>query len=260
MKNEIVSRELLRCTPENKTELVDLLHILRIAPMLNAEDVNPAYFDALSGKTTVFDIPAHRSSLEGGGGWWRSTVTTDYLKPYWEAMKQRYGADPFDVDLTPAAHIVTHTHIVERLWADAGVTRFTSVFEHFNYQGKVFPDQQAAEDKATRDARTDVANILGHWHHVPEFIERCNGMYVRNPAWGRNASTYDPGLDNEKVWALLSETWLARHGTQGQKDMLARYSYVYGPGEKSWACTRNYEGFHVDNYNKHVTWKEFQAL
>jgi hypothetical protein len=42
--------------------------------------------------------------------------------------------------------------------------------------------------------------------------------------------------------------------------MLARYSYVYGPGEKSWACTRNYEGFHVDNYNKHVTWKEFQAL
>jgi hypothetical protein len=262
MKIELESKELIRCTPENKTELKDLLYILRIESMLSEEEINPEYFAALKGEITVFEKRAHRSSLEGGGGFVRSTVTTDYLQPYQELMKSRYGSGLTDGDLTPAMHIATHTHFVEKFWVEAGVPYFTSVFELFNWQGKVFATQEEADAKAVLDSQYHLENILGIYHHIPEFLELGNGLFKHNPAYGRCIASYDPGVHNEKVWALLSELWLERCGTPGQKAILERYSYVSEPrsAAKSWACIRDCSGFHVDGYTKSVTWEEFKKL
>jgi hypothetical protein len=171
----------------------------------------------------------------------------------------RYGyCFPFDIDLTPATHIATHTHFVEKLWVEKGVTYYTSVFEHFNWMGKVFKDQADADIKATTDARNDVADILGHACPNPEFIALNNGLYKRNPRYPGNGTVYEPGLDNEKVWTLLSETWLERFGTPEQKALIARYSHLDGPFHQAWPCVRDYRGFHADAWKTHVTWEEFK--
>lgn len=257
MHINLISRFEIECTPENQVELEDLLNILRIE-LTKGKALNPEYMDAINGITKTFKMVAHRSATEGGGGWVRNTVTTDYLNPYWEAAKERYASPRFAVDLTPVMCIATHTHFVERLWDTGTVTYYASVFPCYPYVGETFVSDDAMRARAEKEARGDVAAILGHYHVISEFIEMGNGLFRRNPKWGSTPTTYDPGLDNEKVWRLLSDTWLDKYATAGQKAVLKRSSSV--ERVPHWAGIRDYQGFYVDGYTKLVTWKEFQAL
>ncbi len=263
MKTEIHDRFRITCTPENKKEMVDLLNILRIEPTQMVDGlpvINPAYMSAMNGETTSFERVADTSATEGGGGWMRNTVTTEYLKPYWERMKCHFNADPFDIDLTPACHIVTHTHTVERLWQEGDKTYYTSVFSLYPRIGeKLSPDQVIS--RADKEAREDVADILGKLQVDSEFIELGNGLFKRNPNV-RSRHLIEP--DNNKIWELMADTWLEKFGTVAQKLTIATRAYRGHRGTTHWdhlsSSHGKHTGLHLDNCNVSMTWEEFQKL
>jgi hypothetical protein len=263
MKTEIHDKFKITCTPENKRELIDLLDILRIEPTTLVDAVpviNPDYMAALNGEVTSFELTAHRSSTEGGGGWMRNTVTTPFLQPYWARLKKHFGADPFDLDLTPACHICTHTHIVERLWHGKGSTFYTSVFELFPRQGETLnPDQVLSH--AVKEAGEDVAGILGKLRCDPEYIQGPYGSMTLNKH-RFIGPTMVPGSD--KIWELMVDTWLERFGTVGQKLTIATRAYRGHRGDTHWdhlsSSYGEHTGLHLDNCNVSMTWEEFQQL
>jgi hypothetical protein len=251
MKVELHDRFSVTIIPETVTERVDLANVAGLKP------TDPNYLDLYTGKTPSITPLAHRSSTEGGGGWMRHTVTTDYLTPYWERLVRQFGATPVDLDFGPvldAAGRIGHTYLAESLVysAETKLTTWTSVFELFPYIGERFPDQAAILARADREAREDIANFLGASVYPREYIEVGNGLFKKNPDWGRARITYRPGVENSNVWKFMCDWWRQTQATPGQLALLERAT-KYWREPTAW-------NFAYDNHNQVMKWEEFSQL
>jgi hypothetical protein len=251
LKVELHDRFKVTVTPETRQERIDLAHVAGM------DETSDAYIAMLTGETKSVDLAAHRSATEGGGGWQRVSVTTEYLKPYMDRLVKQFGARREDLDLGPVLDStgrIGHTYLAESLTYTAGtdVATWTSVFQLYPYVGEKFPDQAAVDARAVAEAKKDVAGLLGRSDTPREFIDAGNGFYKRNPNYGRGITSYLLGVENPKVWKFLCHWWRENQTTPGQLALLERASQY-------WDKPTEYD-FNYDDFNHTMKWEEFAQI
>lgn len=181
----------------------------------------------------------------------------DMSEPYVKRLAQFTGyehpATLPDLDFAEACGRLKATRILERLYTEHGHFCFEAWVEAEPWNGKTAPEY------ADQLARKYVEDEIGDRPHVPEFLQNRNGTYSPNPKY---ATGYTPAIRpavRPDIWRVLVEWWRDNHATPAQLDLLSRYSR-YGKLDTSHPFDANhYQGFHVDNYTRHVTWEEFQG-
>ncbi len=275
MKAEIIDRATLRLTLETVAEASDYVRVcLGIEPRSDVDAFVAARDEIVSGGLpAVRDAKADRHYVACNGGWGRETVTFDELmRPYWDRLHEWTGSPPFAVDLTDVMGGTNYTHIVVVALCDnAGKLHVDAIDAVWTNQWEWLGDDppegkkkasQTFEQRLHDTLHRYVAESIGHVAPIDEFVDNGNGTYRRNPKYATGyRNPVQPMCANEKVFDAIFAAWEAQHATPGQRDALARYATYKGqrpPLRPS--CKTDYQGFHVDDYRRHLKWDEFRAL
>jgi hypothetical protein len=205
---------------------------------------------------------APKSATDGGGGFGVFKVETDYLRPYWELLKKRTGADPFTVDLLFAVGGIKHTHTVLSFTADeTGIGRADVFGTSWPYIGEQLADENAYRIRGEKNSLKYLNESIGRTETEPQFIEVRGGLFKHNPKYGRGESPIVPALSNETLWQGLFSAWLNQFGTPEQKAVIARFARVHRSKEEFPSMRNPWEdAFHVDDYRDSFKWSDFQAM
>lgn len=249
--------------PETPKEMADAINCL--LGLKAGDDVEA--MDYLTGKKTeVVDI-APKKHLDTGGGWERVEYETNFLKPYYEKMKDLVlTPEGFAIDLTSILGGFYHTHIVQSAVADEKgslhVTGYVFVYPNLNHSASnpLTAEQRAAQ--AITRHRECVNQSLGKQESQSEYIEAGGGgLYRKNPKFGRAPTPATHALSNDKVWQAMWRVFRERFATPEQINLLDRLHQTsahvkidLGPA----LCHLNWDkSFHIDNCGGTVKFEDF---
>lgn len=265
MKVEILSSAEIQVTVTNRKDLLYLLSVTGVDK--ESDEYFLAVANLAQAGTVTLPAKACRSSLEANGGFIRIEQRLEGddnpLRPYWDKIKKVTGAAPFDIDLLPGLYSprICHTHYLETLIyeAEKSTLVFSTVFELFHWQGKVFEGDEARLAKAVVDATDRIKKRLLRTETLREYIQLDNGLYKRNPNYpGGPYTKFTQQIEDEKLLLYMGNQWLERFGTPGQKALIERVSAY--PNE-AWISDRCYgDSFHLDNFTASMSYADFQKL
>jgi hypothetical protein len=241
-------------TPENAAEAVSLNFDHRWFDPTN-DPVPYAEFITNPSAQTVSMGP--RSIKEGAGYVEVEVEIVQSMDPYVRMLQDRTGhclEDHEDtIDLMPALGQAKATRLLLSAVYHPGALRVRAIVAAYGEFEE--HDDIARHQKAEKWLLQGLHDDLGEANFHREFIECSNGQYKPNPDYGtgrRIAPTVCVG--HEKVWNAIWSHWQQNHANAAQRALLNRFStFRNGPKTPS---VRDYQGFHVDNYESHVSWDE----
>jgi len=198
-----------------------------------------------------------RSIKEGAGYVEVEAEIVQSMDPYVRLLQERTGHCLDDheetIDLMPALGQAKATRLLLSAVYHPGALRIRAIVAAYGDFEE--HDDIARHEKAEKWLLSGLHDDLGTANFHREFIECRNGQYKHNPdyATGRSlAPTVCVGHD--KVWAAIWNHWRQNHANEAQCALLDRFATFRGAPD--FPTATDYQGFHVDNYENHVSWDE----
>lgn len=190
-------------------------------------------------------------------------VPFDFLQPYYDLLKKvtGYGGPAFEIAAPryPGGSCVNlcHTHIV----VDAAISAAGYHAECF-IQAEDWNGQPAAV-RAKANLAKYLRDALGATEHEPEYIEfGFGGTLRRNPNYLKTHAPH-PVCTSAKLFEALMEHWLEWCANEVQRELWAQgeacYRTVCRASLASSMLISYNDGFHIENYNRTVSFAEFHA-
>lgn len=247
------------------------------------DESSDEWLELIMGKRTQVYWQAHKEHSDNGGGFTETTVSTDYIRPYLERLKEWTGWElPIGEEIPINALTgLFHTHGVKEAkitaeknpygpgqGSDEGPVKYRLLVQGFThvflYSGEQPISETVRKQRAEERCIRYAIERLGSVQPEREFIETTGGLYKRNPNYGTGKpSAVTRCCDNEKVWQELFGWWFERHASEGQKAIIARMAHIWS-GEKAcfnekWPSLRSYDGIHLDGYATRCSIEDFRA-
>ena len=244
-------------TPHTPSEAVELNQTYR---WFNLVEQPLEYADFLSNPCAKVVSMGPRSIQQGAGYVVVEADIVQAMDPYVQLLQRRTGFcledHELEIDLLGALGeckatrlLLEATYHPGRLSLVALVAAYGDFEEH---------DDIARTEKATKWLLSGLNDDLGRHNTPSEFIQRGNGMYTLNPDYPHKKLQPTRCVGHEKVWLTLWQYWEENHASAAQLAALGRFStFKNGPTKPT---ARDFQGFHVDNYEAYVTWEDFSAL
>lgn len=190
-------------------------------------------------------------------------VGFEFLQPYYDLLKKITGYDgaPFEIAAPryPDSHCVNlcHTHIVVDAAISAAGYHAEGFIQSQDWNGK------PAAVRAVANFNEYLRASLGFTKSEPQYIRLDNGWLKENPNYLRRHAP-QPACTSWRLFEVLMTHWLDHHATPEQVALWVRgdacHRTVCKTETLAASMLRHCDGFHVDNYRRHVTFDEFKAL
>lgn len=228
---------------------------LQILDIFSISKDDPRWLAIVTGQESMLVARCSPRTVREGGGYMRVQITTEFLSPYLERLATLTGGSLDSLDLTSLFQ-PTHTYIMESCVYAKGTTTATMVVIAYPYAGIPLATDEERLEKASRNAKRYLEDMLGETPLRPEFLPLDNGFYRPNPDYGKAPLPPRACPNNERVWQAVFGTWATQSARPAQQAILARLSR-YGGQQEVHPTLHDYRGIYLDNYATLMPWEEF---
>lgn len=194
------------------------------------------------------------------GAYFRSTgaIRRAYIAPYFVLLGNRVGpVEVFDIDLTERWGRLRYTHYPIRIWTEGGHLHYDVVTHSADWYGKT------AAEQAPEYAKSSIESHIGKYDVVPEFIETANGLFIKNPRYGKGNSTYSPAAERQDIMSIIVDHWLETKATPAQRELVKKSHALNFENHLGVSDLHNVKwsnNLRTSWTDTPVTWEEFQKL